>query len=91
MTRLSCLIALLIALGGASCAGPQADRTIVSSPDGKTKFQLAPDDAGRLKFSVASNDRALIESSPIAFTIDGVDIADATKIGKIDRYDVKEK
>jgi alpha-glucosidase len=90
LIRLNWLIALLIALGGASCAGTQADRTIVVSPDGKTRFQLAPDDAGRLTFTVTSRDRWFIGHSPMFFTVDGTDIAEGAHVSGVDRYSVNE-
>jgi alpha-glucosidase len=88
--RNTCILAMaqvaVVMLG--SQLVPAAEQT-VASPDGNVRFHLMLE-GGRAKYSVTLKDAPVIESSPIVFTIDGVDLADgaqettSAQVSKID-------
>lgn len=66
-----------------------ADSTVISSPDRRVEFQVRPQES-RLRYAITFHDKAVIETSPMAFVVDGVDLtADAVLI-KVERYQISE-
>ena len=85
---------LIVAIGlGVAVAMPKersaAAETVIPSPDGNVQFKLLLRES-RLEFAVTFRDKAVIETSPIVFTVDGVDLAEGVKAGQVDRYQVSE-
>jgi alpha-glucosidase len=69
--------------------GVALDRTAIRSPDSAVQFKLLLDDSW-LKFAVTFRSKPVIETSPIEFSLDGVDLAAGVEIGKVDQYQVNE-
>jgi alpha-glucosidase len=68
---------------------PGVQRFAVASPGGAVELTLLVDN-GHLKYSVARGGASVIESSPLVFTIDGVDIASGVISRKVEPYDGNE-
>lgn len=66
-----------------------ADTTFVKSPDGAIAFKLYPH-AGQLHFMVTHQGRAVIASSPLDLSIDGISVTKNVTVVKTDRYTRKE-
>ena len=81
-------IGLVLALGMPKERSAAAE-TVISSPDGNVQFKLLLRES-RLKFAVSFSDKAVIETSPIVFTVDGADLAEGVETGQVDRYQVSE-
>jgi alpha-glucosidase len=69
-----------LAVFGAPTQGRAANEARVASPDGSVQFQLRAAD-GRLKYSVTFRGRPVIESSPLAVSVDGTDLTDGVELG----------
>jgi alpha-glucosidase len=70
-------------------AQPVREATVVS-PDGNVSF-LVPRPAPRLTFHVTFRGNPVVESSPLHFTVEGIDLSgDVVPAAVVDRYDVNE-
>jgi len=69
--------------------GLVAGEVRVLSPDESVQFKLFVQE-GRLKFAVDLNKHAVIEPSPLVFTLDGTDVTQGAEFGEIKTYEVKE-
>ena len=80
-------------LAGLLLAGlaPAAEPTAIASPNGRIHFTLSPDAQGALAYTVTLAGRAVIERSPLAITVDGVELAAGIELGNVERYRVDEK
>jgi alpha-glucosidase len=84
------IIGLVVALGLPKQRSAEAEaETVVASPNGRVQFKLLSP-GSRLEFAVAFRDKAVIETSPIVFTLDGVDLAEGVETGQAERYQVDE-
>jgi alpha-glucosidase len=63
----------------------------VASPDGRVQLQLLLRDQGRLSYRVTFRQKPVIETSALGAVIDGVDLGQGVEVGKVDRYQLKEK
>lgn len=67
-----------------------ADVGKVSSSDGRVQLHLLLEDNGALGYFVSFKSTRVIETSPLAMIVDGVNLADGVQAGKADRYRVNE-
>jgi alpha-glucosidase len=81
--------AALAAVLPAADERPTANEVQVQSPDGSVGFKVLVSE-GRLKFAVNRKDNAVIETSPLRFNVDGVDLADGVEVGRTKTYEVDE-
>jgi alpha-glucosidase len=79
------LLAALWAAGG----GRAADDTLATSPDKSVQFKVTAQE-GRLRYSVSFKDRAVIETSPLGFSVDTVDVTEGVQVGEVTAFQVKE-
>jgi alpha-glucosidase len=63
----------------------------IASPDGKVQFQLVLREQANLSFRATFKNQAVIETSGLGIVIDGVDLGQGVDVGRVDRYQVKEK
>jgi alpha-glucosidase len=82
-------VILALILSGAAAGRAAADEVRVAGPDGLVQFKLSLRDA-RLHYEVAFRDKPVIEPSPLAVTVDGVDITEHAALGDAKRYRVDE-
>jgi alpha-glucosidase len=86
---------LRILVGGLSVAlcmandVPATTETRIVSPDGFVRFTALLQE-GQLEYAVAFRGGMVIETSPMRFTLDGVDLTDGVELGKVDRYQMNE-
>src|SRR5262249_13711530 len=66
-----------------------ADRTQVVSPNGSVRFQLLRQE-GRLHGAVSFRDRPVLDTSPLRFTLDAVDLAEGAEVGTAATYQVNQ-
>jgi alpha-glucosidase len=66
-----------------------SNETQVLSPDGNVQIKILLDE-GQLKYAVTFRNKAVIESSPLVFTADGVELSEGVDVGGVERYQVKE-
>ena len=67
-----------------------AAEAVVASPDGSIQFKLVLD-ASRASYSVTLKNSPVIESSPIVFTLDGIDLIDGVQqIGSPEKSQINE-
>src|SRR5437899_2418186 len=78
--------AVMAVLAGELYAGSAAR---VLSPDGAVALKLW-NESGRLRFAVTFKDQPVIESSPLSFTLDGIDLAEGAELGTAKSFEVKE-
>ena len=71
-------------------ASPAAGEITISSPDGKVKFHLLSDQS-QLRYRVALKNRPVLETSQLGIVIDGVELGRGVLLGKIERYNIREK
>jgi alpha-glucosidase len=79
----------LTILGGAQ-DGLAANESRTVSPDGSVHLQIVVQD-GRLKYAVTFKGRPVIESSPLAISLDGTDITEGLELGDGKPVQVNEK
>jgi alpha-glucosidase len=65
------------------------DGARISSPDGKVQFKVFVQDA-RLRYTVTFRGQAVIETSPMALTVDETNFTEGVAIAKTERYRVNE-
>jgi alpha-glucosidase len=65
---------------GAPTQGRAANEARLASPDGSVQFLLRAAD-GRLTYTVTFRGRPVIESSPLAVSVDGTDLTDGVELG----------
>jgi alpha-glucosidase len=82
-------VAVLAAALGMSDVGRASDTAKILSPDGNVQFKVLLDE-GRPKYSVTFKEKAVVETSPMVFAADGVDLTDGLEVGEVDRYSVNE-
>jgi alpha-glucosidase len=80
------VVALLCGAGAAS----QAEDVAVRSPDRKVALVAGIRD-GRVSYHVTLEGLSVIESSALGITVDGVDLGQGARIGKVERYSVRER
>src|SRR4051794_16198121 len=61
----------------------------IASPNGALQFKVMTEN-GRLEFAITSGKRAIIEPSPMRFTVDGVDLTDGAQLERINPYRIEE-
>src|SRR5881397_3356899 len=66
-----------------------AAQTRLTSPNGAIEFKLTLRQ-GRLTYAIASRGKAVIEPSPMQFTLDAVDLTREVQIGQIEPYRIQE-
>jgi alpha-glucosidase len=82
---------LLVALLLSSLSVPAATLTAtgLASPNGAVRLKTSLDQ-GRLNFSVTYKNQPVIETSPMQFTMDGVDLTQGLKAGAVEPYQIQE-
>src|SRR6266540_3575995 len=76
--------ALVLALIGGSVAFA-SDALTLQSPNGQVRFRVTLG-AGRLAYEVSLGGKPVIEPSAFAILIDGVNIAEGVRAGKLETY-----
>lgn len=61
----------------------------IPSPDGSVQFKFFVNQ-GKLSYSISSRNKSVIESSPMEFTLDGVDLTQGAELGRLQPYDIDE-
>jgi alpha-glucosidase len=89
--RIHRILATVIGLAAlAMPKGPSpAAETVISSPDGNVQLRILLSES-KLRLAVTFRNRAVIEPSPIVFTLDGVNLTEGVEAGRVDRYEVNE-
>src|ERR1044072_7794493 len=67
-----------------------AEEIVVQSPDGNVQLKLTNEN-GQLKATATMGGKAFIESSPLQFIIDEVDLSKGAELGKPQTYSLNEK
>src|SRR5215831_8866026 len=80
------LLALLLSLITTKLA--LAD-TGIHSPNGSVQFALFVDQ-GKLRYSISSHNKPVIERSSMVFTLDRIDLAERVQIGHMQPYNINE-
>ena len=62
----------------------------IASPDGRLEFQLLSDQPG-LRYRVAFNGKDVINPSRLGIRLNGIDLGDAVKLEKTERYKLRER
>ena len=73
-----------------AASGAQAKTVAVASPDGKVQAVLS-DVGGKLQYRVTIDGRAILDPSPLAMKVDGVDLGNAAQIGTVQRKVVNSR
>jgi len=60
------------------------------SPNGEIRFNLSVE-GDQLQYGVALGSNTIIEQSPFAFSVDGIDLTRGAKLGKAESYEINEK
>ena len=71
------------------CVALPAQDTAVTSPDGRVRFRLNRTEPG-LEYGITFGDKPVIENSALGIALDGTNLSQSVRIGKIDRYQVNE-
>jgi alpha-glucosidase len=85
--RFAALAALALAAGAPP--GRAADDLAVTSPDGRVQVRVAGGD--RPTFEVRYKGKPVVEPSPLAISVDGVDLCEGAELGKPEAYRVNER
>jgi alpha-glucosidase len=88
-TRFSALLVSLTAILPAANDGRAADAAQVLSPNGAVRFRVLRDE-GRLHCAVSLRNQPVLETSPLHFTLNGVDLAEGVEVGTPVPYEVHE-
>jgi alpha-glucosidase len=89
MKHTTALLAGLLAVLCLADDGRAADEVSVLSPDKSVQFKLFLRD-GRPHYAVSFKNRPVIETSPLRFAVDGVDLTEAAELGEAKTYQVNE-
>ncbi len=76
----------LLSITGVSQA---SDALSLASPNGQVRFRLFMGGQGRTEYSVTLKSKPVIEASPLGIAMDGIDLGDGVRVGKIQRHRVK--
>ena len=63
----------------------------VASPSGAIEFQLFPDDRGPLSYAVTFRNRNVVDRSVFSMLLDGVELGQGVKPGKVEAYEGNER
>ncbi len=77
----------ILALAAIPC---NAADVVVTSPDAGVQFILSQSPDGSPQYAVKFHRKPVIETSPIGITVNGVNLAKGTEIGKTESYSVSE-
>jgi alpha-glucosidase len=83
--QIYCAADLLLPLHSAFASEP----ITVTSPDRSVELTVAVRES-QLTYSVRFANLSVIESSPLAITLDGVELTDGVEVGELKRYEIKE-
>ena len=72
-------------------AGPGAREVVLRSPDEAVVLRVAPDESGRLAYSVTLAGRPVIERSALGVRVDGADLGQGSMLGPVERYSFDER
>ena len=89
LTILPVIVGLCLGCPDISNASSPPGDIQVTSPSGLLRFQVHSD-AGSLKLAVHFKNQPVLESSPMHFRIDGVDLADGVEVMETKEYQVQE-
>jgi len=64
---------------------------VVRSPDKGVVLRVAPDEAGRLGYTVTLGGRPVIVPSPLGIRVDGTDLGQGSMLGPVERYSFDER
>ncbi|MBM4020402.1 MAG: glycoside hydrolase family 97 protein [Planctomycetes bacterium] len=84
-----CIAAVALAAAWASGRGLAAEEAAVVSPDGRVRCQALLRE-GKPACSVTFRNKAVIETSPLVITVDGVALTDGVEAGQAAAYEVNE-
>jgi alpha-glucosidase len=82
-------LALALSLTPVSLSAAAMTATGLASPNGAVRFKTSLD-KGSLKFSVAIRNQPVIETSPMQFTVNGLDLTQGLKAGSVEPYQIQE-
>jgi alpha-glucosidase len=77
-----------------TCLAPSArgaQEVVLSSPDKAIFLRIAPEEGGRLGYSVTLAGKPVIETSPLGIRVDGQDLGQGSTLGKVERYSLDER
>ncbi|MGH9668031.1 MAG: glycoside hydrolase family 97 N-terminal domain-containing protein, partial [Bryobacteraceae bacterium] len=63
---------------------------VTASPDGGVRLIVRTGPEGRLTYTISLKGRSAIDPSRLGIVVDGTDLGDGVKLGKIDRYRIDE-
>jgi alpha-glucosidase len=96
MQKRNSIVTIVIGIAGtllslllAGCLGRASDEVSLLSPDGNVQLKIFLDE-GQVKYGVTFKDKAVIETSRVQFTVDGIDLSEGVTVGGVERYQVKE-
>lgn len=90
-SRLACALAALALATGLSPARAAPDDLALTSPDGRVQLRIARRDQTRPTFEVRFQGKSVVEPSPLAITVDGVDLCEGAELGAPEAYRVDER
>lgn len=73
-----------------SAAAVGAEGVEVASPNGKVRIQVSASRERQLQYSVTLGKTAVIETSPLGITVDGVRLGEGVQLGAAERYRINE-
>jgi alpha-glucosidase len=79
----------LLVVFGAPKAGRGATAAQVASPDGSVQFKVFLHE-GRLNYSVSFKKQAVVDTSPLSFSVAGVALTEGVAVGDVKTYRMKE-
>src|SRR5437867_758059 len=87
----SALTALTLVAAHLSAGRGAAEEIAVASPNGAARFQLLRGEGSRLAYRVTFRKQPVIETSPLAVTVDGVELTKGAGLGEVRRYQIDEQ
>ncbi len=90
MRRMPLLLVLLMLIWTTPAPAQLRETLTVKSPQGQVEMKLLAGEP-RLRFTITMDGVTVVEPSPIAFTVDGVDLADGITAGQRANYAVNEE
>ena len=85
----SVLVCGLLIVVSSKCAASAAEPITVTSPDRAVELSVRVQDS-KLHYAIRFRNTPVIETSPLAITVDGVDLTDGVEVGESKRYEIKE-